>query len=69
MAAAPTREELQAQGATFVKVPRSLFQDIYALVEAQRRGELPAAGERPFSEVLQAVSAEVQRGALGSPEH
>ena len=64
--AAPTREALEAQGATFVKVPRSLFQDIYALVEAQRRGELPEAGEHPLSEVLQALSAQVQRGDLGT---
>ena len=66
VASAPSREALEAQGATFVKVPRSLFQDIYALLEAQRRGELPETGERPVSEIIQALSAQVQRGELGT---
>ena len=63
---APTREELQAQGATFVKVPRSLFQDIYALMDAQRRGELPKEVELP--DMLTALTAEVQRGRVGRRE-
>ena len=67
VAAAPSKGQLQQQGATFVRVPRDLFHDIYALVDAQRRGELPDSGEQPFAEVLHALSAEVQRGQLGTP--
>ena len=65
-APAPSRAELERQGATFVKVPKALFQDIYALCDMERRGELPDTGVAPLSEVLQALTSEVQRGALGT---
>ena len=66
-ASAPSRAELEKQGATFVKLPKALFQDIYALCDAHRRGELADGGERPLHEMLQALTSEVQKGALGKP--
>jgi len=63
--AAPSRAELQKQGATFVKVPRALFHDLYALCDAQRRGQLPDGSEAHFNELLQSLSSEVQQGHLG----
>ena len=62
-AAAPTRAELERQGATFVRVPKALFQDVYALCDAQRRGELPS--DSPLHEVLAQLTNEVERGAIG----
>ena len=41
-------------------------QDLYLLCDAQRRGALPDEGNHPFSEVLHALSAEVQKGQLGT---
>ena len=64
-AAAPSRSELARQGATFVRVPRALFQDLYALCDAERRGELPEGSQ--LAEVLAALRNEVQTGALGTP--
>jgi hypothetical protein len=65
----PSRASLKQQGATFVKVPRGLFQDIYALADAQRRGEMPSGSEQPLTDALQRLSAEVQRGAVGQQLH
>ena len=64
----PSRAELERQGATFVKVPKELFQDIYALCRAQRDGELPDGSEGRLQEMLRALSVEVQTGALGKQE-
>jgi len=64
---APSREDLQSQGATFVKLPRALFQDLYALCDAQRRGALPDDGEQRLNELLRSLSTEVQQGHLGKP--
>ena len=47
------------------QVPRALFHDLYALCDAQRRGELPDGSEAHFNELLQSLSLEVQQGHLG----
>uniref|UniRef100_A0A7S2CGZ2 Protein kinase domain-containing protein n=1 Tax=Haptolina brevifila TaxID=156173 RepID=A0A7S2CGZ2_9EUKA len=64
---APSRQSLQSQGATFVKLPRALFQDLYALCDAQKRGTLPEGGEQRLNELLRSLSTEVQQGNLGKP--
>ena len=65
-APAPSRAELERQGATFVKLPKALFQDVYALCELEKRGELPAGSK--LAEMLEALRGQVQTGALGRPE-
>ena len=65
--AAPSRDELQRQGASFVKLPRALFNDLHALVEAQKCGALPDDGERHVNELLHMLSAKVMQGQLGKP--
>ena len=63
--APPSRAELQRQGATFVKIPRALFQDLHALCEASKRGALLEGGDAHFHDMLHALSLQVQQGQLG----
>ena len=69
-AAAPSAAELARQGATFVRVPRALFQDLYALCDAERRGELPEGSQ--LAEVLGApihLYCESRTGPLESSRY
>ena len=61
----PSVEELSQQGATFVKLPRELFQDLYVLCDAQRRGLLHGANEQRLNQLLIQFTGEVQNGHVG----
>ena len=66
---APTRASLEAQGARFVTLPRALFDELYALCDAQRRGNTEAddaAFRQQFAALMQTVSAKAARGELSA---
>ena len=68
-AEAPTRAALEAQGARFVTLPRALFDELYALCDAQRRGTTEAddaAFRQQFAALMQTVSAKAARGELSA---
>jgi hypothetical protein len=66
--AAPSRADLTVQGARFVTLPRALFDELYALCDAQRRGDGEAGAEevrRQFASLMQTVSLQASRGEFG----
>ena len=68
-AEAPTRTALEAQGAHFVTLPRALFDELYALCDAQRRGAAEAnddAFRQQFAALMHTVSAKAARGELSA---
>jgi len=66
--AAPTKADLAVQGARFVTLPRALFDELYALCDAQRQGGEAGVGEemrQQFAELMQTVSLQASQGELG----
>ena len=61
-AAAPSRESLEQQGARFVKLPRDLYDEMSALCDAQRRGELSAADQLLLTQLIRSISLQVAAG-------
>ena len=61
-AAAPSRESLEQQGARFVKLPRDLYDEMSALCDAQRRGELSAADQLLLTQLMRSISLQVAAG-------
>ena len=61
-APAPPKQTLEQQGARFVRLPRALYNELYLLCDAQRRGQLSGADELLLSQLMRSVALQVGRG-------
>ena len=63
----PPRAELETRGATFVSLPRAVFDELHGLAAARATGDLGSEGANLFDELIGHVARRVAAGQSPIP--